>query len=202
MSATNPIATPSDPHARLRDLLKTGTVSPEIADLRLMLLRQDHPEAVVQIDAVRADDTAVAVRVTIGLPGGRRHSAIVSADVDAARGWSDQLTLVQAAAIVQVLDGLGISIAVQDTATRQTAPAPRQVAEKPAPPTPQRDVDAPASSPPSEEDHLPEYSWNGFWQAMNARGINRDQVEQALGKSVQDATPKEAFDALKAAGKL
>lgn len=201
MPATTPNPTPSDPHTRLRELMKSGPVSPEIADLRLMLLRQDYPDAVVQIDAVRADDTAVAVRVTIGLPGGRRHSAIVAADVDPARGWSDQLAAVQAAAVVNTLDGLGITVApAQESTAAQPA---RQEAEKPAASPPRPDVEQTGSAAARpEEDHLPEYSWNGFWQAMNARGINRDQVEQALGKSVQDATPKEAFDALKAAGKL
>lgn len=155
---------------------------PEIAETRLMMLRSEMPQAVVQIDAVRADDTAIAVRVTIGLPGGGRHSHIAAADVETDTSWADQLAEVQARAIVHVLEGLKVASRGNDTAT---------------PP-----VRRPAPSQAADEDHLPEYSWNAFWQTMNQRGITRDRVEQALGKTVQEATPKEAVDALRAAGVL
>lgn len=180
---------PTDPTAKLQELQKDAAISPEIAELRLAALRQEVPNALVQIDAVRADDTAIAVKATIGLPGGARHSAIASADVDEG-SWSEQMEMVQAVAIARALDGL------------QQRPA-RQVREQPAA-APRQQQPAPAAAPTAqaEEDHLPEYSWNAFWQTMNQRNISRDQVEQALGKTVQEATPKEAVDALKAAGLL
>lgn len=66
----------TDPQTRLQELQKDATISPEIAELRLAILRREVPEALVQIDAVRADDTAIAVKATIGLPGGARHSTL------------------------------------------------------------------------------------------------------------------------------
>lgn len=175
---------PTDPTARLRELQQDADISPEIAELRLAVLRQEFPNMLVQIDAVRADDIAIAVKSTIGLPGGARHSAIASADVDADTSWADQMEMVQAVAVARALDGL----------PQRSTQTPRE--QQPPQPRPQQS--APAA--PAEGDHLPEYSWNAFWQTMNQRNITRDQVEQALGKTVQEATPKEAVDALKAAG--
>lgn len=175
--------TPEDPRARTHQPRQGSDNLPEIAEARLAELRSGMPQAVVQIDAVRADDTAIAVKVTIGLPGGGRHSHIAAADVETGTSWSDQLAMVQARAVVHVLDGL------------KGAPRAQEAAD-----TPPRRAMPPTAA--AEEDHLPEYSWNAFWQTMNQRGIGRDRVEQALGKTVQEATPKEAVDALKAAGML
>lgn len=176
---------PTDPQIRLRELLQDTDISPEIAELRLKMLRADIPQAIVQIDSVRADDTAIAVKATINLPGGARHSHIAAQDVDTASSWSDQLAMVQATAVIVALDGLGSRSQASQPEARPTSVAPPRAS-------------APAGPP--EEDHLPEYSWNAFWQTLNKRNITREQVEQALGKSVQEVTPKEAVDALTSAG--
>lgn len=184
----------TDPQARLQELQKDAIISPEIAELRLAILRREVPEALVQIDAVRTDDTAIAVKATIGLPGGARHSAIAAEDVDTEGSWADQLELVQAIAIAKVLDGLG-----SRSARIVDAPPSRQQQQT------QQQSSAPQSSAHAamaESDHLPEYSWNAFWQSMNSRNITREQVEQAVGKTVQETTPKEAVEALKSAGLL
>lgn len=183
---------PIDPQARLKELLENDVISPEIAELRLAVLRREIPEALVQIDAVRADDTAIAVKATIGLPGGARHSAIAAEDVDPERSWADQLEMVQAIAVAKVLDGLG------SRSAQESSSQPRR---QPQPSAPQPPVVSPAQAS-GEGDHLPEYSWNAFWQTMNSRNITREQVEQAVGKTVQETTPKEAVDALRAAGLL
>lgn len=175
--------TPEDQRTRTHQPRQDSGTLPEIAETRLAMLRAEVPQAVVQIDAVRADDIAIAVKVTVGFPGGGRHSHIAAADVEAGTSWAEQLAMVQARAIVHVLDGLK-----QSPRGNETTAAP---VRRPAPP-----------QATAEEDHLPEYSWNAFWQTMNQRGIARDRVEQALGKTVQEATPKEAVDALKAAGVL
>lgn len=192
---------PTDPQARLQELQESSTISPEIAELRLAILRREIPEALVQIDAVRADDTAIAVKATIGLPGGARHSAIAAEDVDADRKWADQLEMVQAIAIARALDGLGSRSAraadVQPRRQAQSAPSSAQ-----SPPQSSPSASPAQAQPSAEGDHLPEYSWNAFWQTMNSRNITREQVEQTVGKSVQETTPKEAVDALKAAGLL
>lgn len=181
---------PTDPRARLNELQEDAAISPEIAELRLAILRREIPEALVQIDAVRADDTAIAVKATIGLPGGARHSAIAAEDVDADRAWAGQLEMVQAIAVAKALDGLG---------SRSAQPAEVQSRRQQQPQS-QAAADTPQA--PVEGDHLPEYSWNAFWHTMNSRNITREQVEQTVGKTVQETTPKEAVDALKAAGLL
>lgn len=182
----------SDPRTRLQELLEKSTISPEIAMLRLAVLRQDAPKAVVQIDSVRADDTAIAVKVTIGTPNGGRHSEITAIDVDPERSWGEQHDNVQAIAIARALDGLGIAAAP----TQLTEPAPR--AEQRQPPA-ESPVTA-ATAPRNENDHLAEYSWTSFWQSARSRNITKEQVEQALGKSIQESTPKEALEALEAKG--
>lgn len=182
----------SDPRTRLLELLEESTISPEIAMLRLAVLRQDAPKAVVQIDSVRADDTAIAVKVTIGTPNGGRHSEITAIDVDPERSWSEQHDNVQAIAIARALDGLGVAAAP----TQLTEPAPR--AEQRLPPA--ESPVAPATAPRNENDHLAEYSWTSFWQSARSRNITKEQVEQALGKSIQESTPKEALEALEAKG--
>ncbi len=156
------------------------TTSPQSVERRLADLRREVPEAVVQIDSVRADDTAIAVKATIGLPGGARHSGIIAIDVDPARSWANQLGETEAAAIARALDGLGFP-GDQPQSAPQPTPGASAV---------QR-VDG---------DHLTEYSWTSFWQTARARNITREQVEQALGRSIQQATPKDAVDALQAAG--
>lgn len=188
----------SDPRARLLELLEESTISPEIARLRLAVLRQESPKAVVQIDSVRADDTAIAIKVTIGTPNGGRHTDISATDVDPARSWAEQHDELQAIAIARALDGLEIS--GQPT---KVAPPSFKTGPKPEQPQPQPPAESPvstATAPRNDGDHLAEYSWTSFWQSARSRNITKEQVEQALGKSIQESTPKEALDALEAKG--
>lgn len=166
---------------RLAELRRETRISPEIADIRLALMRVRDPNAVVLIDVARADDTAIAVRATTGFVGGAMSSHIAARDVADGESWSDQMAMVQAEAICVALDAL------QPRTSAHTEPQSTAAQKQPRPAV-------------SEEDHLPEYSWNAFWQTMNAKSITREQVEQTLGKSVQEATPKEAVDALTSAG--
>lgn len=192
MTASQNTTPPPYPRARLRELLVDSTNSPEIAALRLDVLRLDAPKTAVQIDSVRADDIAIAVKVTIGLPGGARNSSIVAIDVDPDRSWAEQHDETQATAIAKVLDGLGIR---SEQAPRSTAPAATDQRQQPT-----ESPVKPATAQRAEDDHLPEYSWTSFWQAAHARNITREQVEQALGRSVQQASPKDAMDALQSKG--
>ena len=196
---------PADPRAELRSLRADSALSPEIAALRLAVLRQDVPDALVQIDSVRADDTAIAVKATIGLPGGARHSGIAAMDVDPARSWADQHAMTEAIAIARALDGLGIRVEKPQPATQHTQGASASAVPQ-SPTAEARQQTSPQQTPGAsamqkvDGDHLSEYSWTSFWQAAHARNITREQVEQALGRSVQQATPRDAVDALQAAG--
>ncbi len=189
---------PADPRAELRTHRADTAISPDIAALRLAVLRQDVPDALVQIDSVRADDTAIAVKATIALPGGARHSGIAAMDVDPGRSWAEQHAMVEAVAIARALDGLGIRAEKPQPAKSQS-PAAGATQQAPVASSTQQTPGASAMQK-VDGDHLSEYSWTSFWQAAHARNITREQVEQALGRSVQQATPKDAVDALQAAG--
>lgn len=198
MTISNYTDPPADARAELRVHRSDAAISPEIATLRLALLRQDVPDALVQIDSVRADDTAIAVKATIGLPGGGRHTGMSAVDVDTSRSWAEQHAMAEAIAVARALDGLGIRVETSKPVKPQ-AQAPSVTQQAPT---------ASATPPTSgagamqrvDGDHLPEYSWTSFWQVAHARNLTREQVEQALGRPVQQATPKDAVEALQAAG--
>lgn len=193
----------------------TRTNVTQHADRRLANLRREFPTAVVQIDSVRADDTAIAVKALVSLPSGGRHTRIAAHDVDPNRSWAEQYEQVQALATLRALDGLGIADDQPQPASPQPQEAPRPRAQEPALPRqqpatqPQSPVQSQAAPPASpgaaavqraDGDHLSEYSWTSFWQAARARDITKDQVEAALGRSIQQATPRDAVEALEAAG--
>jgi hypothetical protein len=58
----------------------------------------------------------------------------------------------------------------------------------------------PQPSAPDDDSHLPEYSWTGFWNAARGFGLDAKRVEEILGRPARDSTPKEAVEALRAAG--
>lgn len=186
------------------------STTPDGAARRIAQLRSDMPDVLVQIDSVRADDTAIAVKVTIALPGGARHSNIAALNVDPNRSWAEQHDQVQALATGRALDGLGIHAQQSQSADAQphmasTAPPPaatRSIQEEPAPAPVVANQPPPGASAVQrvDGDHLPEYSWTSFWQTARARKITKEQVELALGRSIQQATPKDAVEALEAAG--
>ncbi len=203
----------------------TRSTLPADADRRLANLRREVPTAIVQIDSVRADDTAIAIKATIGWPGGGRHTRIEAHDVDPNRSWAAQYAYVQALAITRALDGLGIADDQPQPASQPPQDAPRtrpQPASQPdqepraSVPQPGNQQASPvqaqqpaATSQPSpgasavqraDGDHLAEYSWTSFWQTARARNITREQVEAALGRPIQQATPRDAVEALEAAG--
>lgn len=77
-------------------------------------------------------------------------------------------------------------------ALRRAQRPPAQAAPQPSPPAgePARDDDAP----------LPEYSWTGFWNAARSFGLDAKRVEEILGRPANQSSPKEAVEALRAAG--
>jgi len=89
-------------------------------------------------------------------------------------------------------------------------PTPIQRTEETAPPVVNalrraqtRPQAVPVSQPetPDEDDaHLPEYSWTGFWNAAKAFGLDARRIEEILGRPAHQSSPKEAVEALQAAG--
>jgi hypothetical protein len=92
----------------------------------------------------------------------------------------------------------------------QQRPTPIQRTEESAPPvvnalrraqTRPHAVPPPNVEGPAEDDaHLPEYSWTGFWNAARGFGLDAKRVEEILGRPARDSSPKEAVEALRAAG--
>ena len=65
---------------------------------------------------------------------------------------------------------------------------------------------APPSAPPTgdaardDDAPLPEYSWTGFWNAARSFGLDAKRVEDILGRPANQSSPREAVEALRAAG--
>ncbi len=83
----------------------------------------------------------------------------------------------------------------QDDSAPPVVNALRRAQSRPqAVPPPQADV------PRDDDAHLPEYSWTGFWNAARGFGLDAKKVEEILGRPANTSTPKEAVEALQAAG--
>ena len=92
----------------------------------------------------------------------------------------------------------------------QPRPTPIQRQDESAPPVVnalRRAQTRPQAVPPpqpevAQEDdaHLPEYSWTGFWNAARGFGLDAKKVEEILGRPANQSSPKEAVEALRAAG--
>lgn len=68
-------------------------------------------------------------------------------------------------------------------------------------PESQQGPPAPTASAPRDDDApLPEYSWTGFWNAARGFGLDAKRVEEILGRPANQSSPKEAVEALRAAG--
>lgn len=92
----------------------------------------------------------------------------------------------------------------------QPRPTPIQRQDESAPPVvnalrraqsrPQAVPPPQAETPRDDDAHLPEYSWTGFWNAARGFGLDAKKVEEILGRPANTSTPKEAVEALQAAG--
>jgi hypothetical protein len=92
----------------------------------------------------------------------------------------------------------------------QSRPTPIQRQDDSAPPVVnalRRAQTRPQAVPPPQPDaapdddaHLPEYSWTGFWNTARSFGLDAKKVEQLLGRPANQSSPKEAVEALRAAG--
>ena len=134
-SAVSP--TDSDPRRALRALVERGAGTSVAATmLRLMLVREAHPEAAVTTDVVRADGEVVIIRATIALPTGAAGSGISAEHIADAREWAAAVERTETHAIARALDTLGYAL---DAATPATA---RETARPEAPGTPAEAHDA------------------------------------------------------------
>src|SRR5690606_10844099 len=92
----------------------------------------------------------------------------------------------------------------------QPRPTPIQRQDESAPPVvnalrraqsrPQAVPPATPDAPRDDDAHLPEYSWTGFWNTARSFGLDAKKVEEILGRPANQSSPKEAVEALQAAG--
>lgn len=92
----------------------------------------------------------------------------------------------------------------------QQRPTPIQRQDESAPPVVnalRRAQSRPQAVPPPQPDaareddaHLPEYSWTTFWNTARSYGLDAKKVEEILGRPANQSSPKEAVEALQAAG--
>jgi hypothetical protein len=142
----------------LRALVERGAGnSADAIMLRLLWLRQEHPQAAVTTDAMHIGNDRVVLHAVIALPEGAAGSGIAAARVDEGDDWADVVERTETIAISRALDTLGYVL----RAATVDAPAPvrepiREVRrdEPAAPPVttapaPAREPSAPAPQRPA-----------------------------------------------------
>lgn len=142
----SPVSQKFDPRELLRSMIDRGAGnSAEAIMLRLLWMRQEHPEAVVSTDGLHIASDRVVIRAAISLPNGAGGSGIAAASMDDGADWADKVERTETIAISRALDTLGYVL--RATATRAPEadiPLPEAPAkeEVPPPPTP---VESPVS---------------------------------------------------------
>ncbi len=163
MSVSTPHQT-SDPRSDLLALVERGGgATAEAVMLRLLWVRQDHPEAAVTTDVVRADDRHVVIRAQIAVPGGAAGSGIAAAQVGDGEDWAAVVERTETAAISRALDTLGYLVRHGERAGRPDHPeadSPEEVAPPQAREVredePETEMDEPPSQPVREAPRMVE----------------------------------------------
>lgn len=142
----------SDPRSALRALIERGAGTSVAATmLRLLLLRQEHPDATIGTEALRVENDLVVIRATIALPTGATGSGISAEHIADAREWAAAVERTETHAIARALDTLGYAL----EATTSQAPADLPRVAAPAPERVEQD-EAPSEVPEEEADLAPE----------------------------------------------
>lgn len=125
------IHTDSDPRQALHALIERGEgVSATATMLRVLLLRDMHPEARITTELARIDNEMVVVRALITLGNGATGSGIAAIRPDSEADWAADVEQTETNAIARALDILGYPLRVAAQETDRSHPAP--------PPAPQR----------------------------------------------------------------
>ena len=146
----------SDPRSALRALIERGAGTSVAATmLRLLLLRQEHPDAVIATEALRVQDDVVVIRATIALPTGAAGSGISAEHVADPREWAAAVERTQTHAIARALDTLGDALEAATGRAPADGALPLQATREPvtaaapdAMPQPEPEADRPAEPPP------------------------------------------------------
>lgn len=140
----------SDPRQALGALVERGAGnSADAIMLRLLWLRQDHPEAAVTTEVIRVERDLVVMRASISLANAAAGSGIAAARIEDGDNWAGVVERTETVAISRALDTLGY---VVSAATRQQSsvlpprPESRRMEEEPDDPKPV-DQGAPPAEP-------------------------------------------------------
>lgn len=122
MPAPNP-APDTDPPEALRVLIERGAGNtPDAIMLRLLWLRQVHPQATVSTEALHIADDRVVMRAAIALTDGAAGSGISAARVGDGDDWADLVERTETIAISRALDTLGYVLRIATGETRSDEP--------------------------------------------------------------------------------
>ena len=148
-----------DPREMLRVLVERGAGnSADAIMLRLLWLRQEHPQAAVTTDVAHLEGGRVVMHAAISLPHGAAGSGIAAAQVEDGDDWADIVERTETIAISRALDTLGYVLRAATAAAIPTATQPpsapesvREIRqEEPAPsrkPAPSAPAPVPAQEP-------------------------------------------------------
>lgn len=142
----------TDPREMLRALVERGEGnSANAIMLRLLWMRQEHPEAAVTTEAVQIVPEHVVMRAAISLQGGAAGSGIAAARVEEGDDWAEVVERTETIAISRALDTLGYVLRAATAATAEVEPV------EPAPVREASHAEAapPQATPPSPPRHAP-----------------------------------------------
>lgn len=115
----------------LRGMIARGAGNtPDAIMLRLLWLRQEHPEAQVMTEALHIAEDRVVIRARIALSGGGAGSGIAAATLSPEGDWAALVEGTETIAISRALDTLGYVL----RAAEQTVPAPEPTGPRQEPP--------------------------------------------------------------------
>lgn len=149
----------TEPRQLLRALVERGKEnSSDAIMLRLLWLRQEHPEAAITTKALHIENERIVMHAAISFKDGSAGSGIAAASVGDGDDWSDIVERTETIAISRALDTLGYVIRTAMIDRPAPAPSPDPVREirreeqatpqAVAPPTPLREPSAqPAARP-------------------------------------------------------
>lgn len=124
----------SDPRQALGTLVEHGAGnSADAIMLRLLWLRQDHPEAAVTTEVIRVERDLVVMRASISLANAAAGSGIAAARIEDEDDWAGVVERTETVAISRALDTLGyvVSAVTRQQASALPRPESRRMEEEP-----------------------------------------------------------------------
>lgn len=118
---------PTDTHPRqaLNALIERGEGSSATATmLRVLLLRDAHPDARITTEPARIEDDVVVIRAVIMLGNGASGSGIAATRPEDGSSWAADVEQTETNAIARALDILGYPLRIPTPESREARPSP------------------------------------------------------------------------------